>query len=171
MSPADNLCKQFGPRLGLIGLIWIQTVWHFFFFFFFDCLTFWWYSWMNFSKQLILKKIRRQKCMQNYPAVTVKYTCMDPEGGGGGQGVQTLKNQHSMLGHHEHASKMPFKWHFAGGADDGPLIVVFGSSLPSSTKKNPKNVKVGPPLIKFSGSAHDIYMLNHLEYLSLTVLS
>ena len=35
-------------------------------------------------------------------------------------------------------------------ADDGPLIVVFGSSLPSSNK----NVKVGPPLIKFSESAH-----------------
>ena len=32
-------------------------------------------------------------------------------------------------------------------ADDGPLIVVFGSSLPSSTKKN------GPPLTKLSGSA------------------
>ena len=23
--------------------------------------------------------------------------------------------KHSMLGHHRHASKMPFKWHFAGG--------------------------------------------------------
>ena len=40
----------------LLGLIWIQTVWH------------WWYSWKNFSKKLILKKIsRRQKIMQNYP--------------------------------------------------------------------------------------------------------
>ena len=32
------------------------------------------------------------------------------------------------------------------------LIVVFGSSFPSSTKKNA--VKVGPPLIKCSGSEH-----------------
>ena len=31
-------------------------------------------------------------------------------------------------------------------------VVVFGSSLPSSTKKN--GVKVGPPLAKLSGSAH-----------------
>ena len=66
-------------------------------------------------------------------------------------------------------------------ADDGPLVVLFGSTHPSSTKKqktttkkqtknkkktkkkkqtnkknnNPKTVvKVGPPLTKFSGSAH-----------------
>ena len=44
-------------------------------------------------------------------------------------------------------------------ANDGPLKVVFGSSLPSLTKKEImiiiKNVvKVGPPLTKLSGSAH-----------------
>ena len=64
---------------------------------------------------------------------------MDPEGGGGGEeGVRTpLKNhknigflsntgpdplkkpinlpsQHSMLGHHQHASDTTFIWHFAG---------------------------------------------------------
>ena len=67
---------------------------------------------------------------------------------GGGQGVRTplknhknigflsnicpdpLKNhklpsQHSMLGHHRHASEMPFKWR----VDDCPLIVAFHSSL------------------------------------------
>ena len=34
------------------------------------------------------------------------------------------------------------------------LIVVFGSSLPSSTKNTPKNVvRVGPPLTKLSGFA------------------
>ena len=41
----------------------------------------------------------------------------------------------------------PMKHHlnaFRWRADDGPLIVVFGSSLLSSTKK-----KVGPPLKKF----------------------
>ena len=71
-----------------------------------------------------------------------RLSCTDPEGGGGGgggrQGVRTpLKNhksigflsysgpdhlkltklpsEHSMLGHHQHASETPFKWHFAGG--------------------------------------------------------
>ena len=43
---------------------------------------------------------------------------------------------------------MAFRWR----ADDGPLIVVVESSLPSS-KKNV--VKVGPSLSKFSGSAHE----------------
>ena len=41
---------------------------------------------------------------------------------------------------------------FAGVPDDGPLIVVLESSLPSSAKKI---VKVGPPLTKLSGSAHE----------------
>ena len=51
---------------------------------------------------------------------------------------------------------MVFRWR----ADDGRLIVVFGSSHLSSTKKKKqkkkkkKHVKVGPPLTKFSGSAH-----------------
>ena len=39
-------------------------------------------------------------------------------------------------------------------ADDGPLIVVFGSSLPSSKKKQ-QRCQVGPPLTKLSGSAHE----------------
>ena len=45
---------------------------------------------------------------------------------------------------------MAFRWR----ADDGR--VVFGSSHPSSTKKKTEKnvVKVGPPLAKFSGSAH-----------------
>ena len=42
--------------------------------------------------------------------------------------------------HHRDASETPFKWHFTGMAfrwrtDDGRLLVVFGSSLFSSTKK------------------------------------
>ena len=38
------------------------------------CLTLLWYSWKNFSKNLILKKIsRRQKSMQNFPACRVNY--------------------------------------------------------------------------------------------------
>ena len=43
---------------------------------------------------------------------------------------------------------MTFRWR----PDDSPLMVVLGSSLPSSTKK--KVVKVGPPLTKLSGSVH-----------------
>ena len=37
--------------------------------------------------------------------------------------ITKLPSQHSMLGHHRHASEMPFKWHFAGG----PKIMVYGS--------------------------------------------
>ena len=44
---------------------------------------------------------------------------------------------------------MAFHWL----ADDGPLMVVFGFSLPSSTQKE-RIVKVGIPLTKISGSAH-----------------
>ena len=44
---------------------------------------------------------------------------------------------------------MAFRWR----ADDGPLTLVSGSSLPSSNKKN--FVKVGPPLTKLPGSAHE----------------
>ena len=47
------------------------------------------------------------------------------------------------------AIQMAFRWR----DDDGPLKVVFGSTLPSITKKT-KNVKVGPPLTKLPGSAH-----------------
>ena len=64
--------------------------------------------------------------------------------------ITKLPSQHSMLGHHWHASKTPFKWRFAGGQ---MMARLFRSSLPSSTKpppqKNPKkpkkkNIKVGP---------------------------
>ena len=40
-------------------------------------------------------------------------------------------------------------------ANDGPLIVVLGSFLPSSTKKK-KRCQSWAPLIKLSGSAHEI---------------
>ena len=66
-----------------------------------------------------------------------------------------------MLGHHQPASKTPFKWRFAGVLM--MLRVVFGSSHPSSTKK--KNfVKVGPPLTKSYGSAHDGGCYDLLDY-------
>ena len=40
------------------------------------------------------------------------------------------------MGHHRPASDTPSQWHFAGRADDGLFIAVFGSSIPLSTKKN-----------------------------------
>ena len=58
--------------------------------------------------------------------------------------ITKLPSQHSMLGHHQHASE----------TDVSPLIVVvvFGSFLlPSSINKN---FRVGYPLGNLSGSAH-----------------
>ena len=51
---------------------------------------------------------------------------------------------------------MVFGWR----ADDGPLLVVFGSSLPSSTKQTTNNVRVGAPLTKRSGSPHEMFLFN-----------
>ena len=80
--------------------------------------------------------------------------------GGGAVGPDPLKitklpSQHLMFGHHWNASETPFKIEmaFRWRANDGPLIAVFGSYIPSSTKK--KNViKFAPPLTKLSGSTH-----------------
>ena len=65
----------------------------------------------------------------------------------------TAVSQHSMLGHHQHTSEMPFKWRFAGG----PMVFAYSGIWifpPLIIKKNV--VKVGPPLTKFSGSEHDL---------------
>ena len=65
----------------------------------------------------------------------------------------TAVSQHSMLGHHQHTSEMPFKWRFAGG----PMVLAYSGIWifpPLIIKKNV--VKVGPPLTKFSGSEHDL---------------
>ena len=97
--------------------------------------------------------------------------------GGGGQGFRThpLKNHKNIVfpsntgtdplndkatkpafnigsssARQRNAIQMAFRW----WADDSLLIVVFGSYLHSSTKKNV--VKVGPPLTKLFGSAHEI---------------
>ena len=59
-----------------------------------------------------------------------------------------------MLGIHQHASETPlmaFRWR----ADDGPLKIGLGSSLPPSTLKT-NIVKVGSPLTKLSGSAQEL---------------
>ena len=61
---------------------------------------------------------------------------------------------------------MAFRWR----GDDGQLIVVLGSTLPSSTKKiGKKIVKVGHPLTKLSGSAH--VFIDKLHITSLLLLS
>ena len=52
-----------------------------------------------------------------------------------------------MFGNHRPTSD-GFGWL----ADDGPLLVLFGSSLPSQKQKNV--VRVGQPLATRSGSAH-----------------
>ena len=63
--------------------------------------------------------------------------------------ITNLPSQHSMLGHHRHASDMPFKWRFAG-----PLNIlwypVFGSSLPSSTKKHCQRITIKRLRIPFA---------------------
>ena len=103
----------------------------------------------------------------------IKKSCEDPEGETGGPdplknhknigllrntGPDPLKNHKATkpafnVGPTSASQRNPIELVFCWQADDGPLIVLFGSFLPSSTKK--KVVKVGPPLAKLSGSAHD----------------
>ena len=101
------------------------------------------------SRNLITKTLARLgRCI----------SCTDPLGdrvssntGPDSLKIAKLPSQHSMEGHHRHANETPimaFRW----CADNGPLIVVLGSSIPSSTKK--KVVEVRPHLTKRSGSAH-----------------
>ena len=49
--------------------------------------------------------------------------------------ITKLPSQHSMLGHHRPASETSFEWRFAGAPLMARFLVVFGSSLLSSTKK------------------------------------
>ena len=55
-----------------------------------------------------------------------------------------------MLGHHRPASETPFRWR----TDDGPVLVLFGSSFLSKNIVVRVGPRVGPPLAKLSGSAH-----------------
>ena len=73
--------------------------------------------------------------------------------------------QHAASANLRKCSVSKKSWH-NNCNDNGPLLVVFGSSLPSSTKKN--NVRVGPSLIKFSGSAHGYF--NFVVAVFVTVL-
>ena len=70
-------------------------------------------------------------------------------GTGGLDPPAPLKN-HNNIGLLSNTGPDPLAFHWR--ADEGPLIVVFGSSLPSSNKKNV--VEVGPPLTKLPVSAH-----------------
>ena len=54
--------------------------------------------------------------------------------GPGHLNITRLPSQHSMLRHHRHAIETPLNDVSLAG-DDCPLILVFGSSLPASTKK------------------------------------
>ena len=58
--------------------------------------------------------------------------------------ITKLSSQHSILGHQWHACETPFKWRLAGGADDGPIIVIFGPPTIINKKKTKKNVKLDP---------------------------
>ena len=72
--------------------------------------------------------------------------------------------QHPMLGPHWHASEMAFCLQ----ANDGPLLVVFEPSLPSSTKT--KNVRVGAVILwkNIKESANES---NSYEYLQFGLMS
>ena len=60
-------------------------------------------------------------------------------------------SQHSVLVHHQPASKTPFKWRFAGGPMMARLYWYLDPLSPNQLKERQK---VGPPLKKLSGSAH-----------------
>ena len=116
---------------------------------------------MSFSPlfKIKIKKHFTRNSLNKMYLLYITITCADPEGR---QGVQTplknhknivfssntvldpLKNRSyqasiqcwAIIGMPGKRHLMAFRWH----ADDGPLKVVLGSSLPSSTKKN-KNKK------------------------------
>ena len=81
--------------------------------------------------------------------------CADPENfvrGGPTFVLFFIKN----IGFISNTGPDPLKKHKATepAFDDGPLLVLFESSLPSSNNKQTNIVGVGPPLAKISGSAH-----------------
>ena len=51
--------------------------------------------------------------------------------------ITKLPRQHSMLGHHQHASETPFKWRFAGWPTMTHLKWYLGSSSPHQLKRKP----------------------------------
>ena len=73
--------------------------------------------------------------------------------------ITKLPKQHSMLGNHWPASETPFKWCFVGGPSNGPLLLLVGPSLPSSTKKGvvKKAFSELDPSDEISVSAHVVH--------------
>ena len=114
----------------------------------------------------------------HHGGLSCKESCVDPEGDRGPDPLKNHKNigflailvrspgtmekspsQHSMLGPslacQQNAIKMAFRW----WADDCPLIVVFGFSYPSTTKKTNRkrnNIVLSWTPSKKSRSAHEI---------------
>ena len=96
-------------------------------------------------------------------------TRVDPEGRGG-QGVWNPSKNHKNIGFLSNTGQDPLKNHKAtkpafnvgqSSADDGPFIVVFGSSIPSSTKKR---FQIGTPSDKtFWIRAHGITVSYQLQ--------
>ena len=72
--------------------------------------------------------------------------------------ITKLPSQHSMFGHHRHASETPFKWRFA----DGPMVARLKWYLNPPHQLNKNDVKVGRPLTKLSGSAHDERLFSNI---------
>ena len=77
------------------------------------------------------------------------------------------------MGHNRVASEMPFQWSFAGRPIIARLWLFFEPHPPPPPLKKTKQTKnklirVGPPLTKLSGSAHDVsYLLfgrNHTKF-------
>ena len=73
--------------------------------------------------------------------------------------ITKLPNQHSMLGHHRHASETSIKWRFAGGSMMARLKWYLDPPSPHQLKKQQQKKEKNPskldhPLTKLCGSAH-----------------
>ena len=62
----------------------------------------------------------------------------------GPDAMKNLLSQHSMLGHHRHASKTPFKWRLTGGPMMARLQWYLDPSSPHQLKKNKTFSKFDP---------------------------
>ena len=110
---------------------------------------------------------RKDTNQTNQPSVRTKITfdmfmCGSRGGGGGGLGllkITKLQSQHSMWAIIGHASETPFQWHFAGRPKIARLWWFLEPRSPRKNKTNKKHIRVGAPLTKLSGSAHDVSYL------------
>ena len=74
--------------------------------------------------------------------------------------ITKLPNQHSTGEHYRPVSETPFQWRFASRL----IISRFWWSLEHCSPKK-KNIRVGPPLTKLSGSTHVLLLLLSLSML------